>query len=113
MSPPKQVGQKVIFLRKLAEGGAEHSFGIHVARMAGMPNNIIQRAQEILHVLESQSVDGDVPTKRITAPMQLNMFDAGNKEWEEVIKSIQNTDLNTLTPIECMLKLAEWKKKVE
>jgi len=109
----KQVGQKVIFLRKLAEGGAEHSFGIHVARMAGMPNNIIQRAQEILHVLESQSVDGDVPTDRISAPMQLNMFDAGNKEWEEVIKSIQTTDLNTLTPIECMLKLAEWKKKVE
>lgn len=109
----KQVGQKVIFLRKLVEGGAEHSFGIHVARMAGMPVAIIQRAQEILQVLENQSVDGDIPTDRITAPLQLNMFDAGDKRWEEVIQAIEAMDLNSTTPIECMLKVSEWKKKLQ
>lgn len=111
----KQVGHKVIFLRKLIEGGAEHSFGIHVARMAGMPVPIIQRAQQILTVLESQSVEGGSTgaTHAISAPMQLNMFEAKDEDMQQIRSDLESLDLNSSTPIECMLKIAEWKKRLD
>ena len=106
------MGQKVIFLRKLVPGGAEHSFGIHVARMAGMPRDILRRAQEILKVLEAQSVEGRADTNAISPPLQLNMFDASDKQLEELRSEVKDLDLNAMTPIECMLKIAEWKKRL-
>ena len=111
----REVGQKVIFLRKLVEGGAAHSFGIHVAKMAGMPPQIIQRAQQILKVLESQSVEESsvADTSNISAPLQLNLFEAKDKDLEEIKQSLLNLDLNSTTPIECMMKLAEWKRKLD
>jgi DNA mismatch repair protein MutS len=108
----KQMGQKVIFLRKLVPGGAEHSFGIHVARMAGMPRDILRRAQEILKVLEAQSVEGRADTSAISQPLQLNMFDATDKQMEALRAEVKDLDLNAMTPIECMLKIAEWKKRL-
>lgn len=111
----KQAGHKVIFLRKLREGGSEHSFGIHVAKMAGMPNHIVQRAQEILTIMESNAI-GTSSDRQIPPPkqeMQLSFFDNSNALLEALKTQITNLDLNTMTPIDCMLKLSELKKDLE
>lgn len=118
----KEVGNKVIFLRKLVEGGCEHSFGIHVAAMAGMPRNIISRAMEILEELESKSIQSDAPstkstkvqTQKITPNnFQLSLFDAIDPKATQIKETVGSLDLNTMTPIECMLKLHELKKMLD
>lgn len=111
----KQAGHKVIFLRKLQEGGSEHSFGIHVAKMAGMPSPIVKRSQEILHILESQAIStkGESRIPPPSQPMQLNIFGQTDATSEKVRSSILSLDLNTMTPIDCMLKLSELKKELE
>jgi DNA mismatch repair protein MutS len=112
----KEVGNKIIFLRKLAAGGSTHSFGIHVAKMAGMPPSLIDRANEILRQLESKHVDDDTATtlKQVTAPkMQLSIFDAHTETFDEIRKLLEGIDINRLTPVEALLKLQEIKNKLK
>jgi len=112
----KEVGDKVLFLRKLQEGGSKHSFGIHVAAMAGMPKWIVQRANEILAELEQKHIDSDgkmgEKLKQLTTDpnLQLNLFSVDNPEMQKVKKALDEIDVNTLTPIEAMIKLNELKK---
>jgi DNA mismatch repair protein MutS len=121
----KEVGNKIIFLRKLAPGGSVHSFGIHVARMAGMPPQLIDRANEILLQLEKKNEGeyekGDVHSpdmkqkiKEIAMPkMQLNIFDAHSLTFEEIRNILDTVDINRLTPVEALLKLQEIKSKIK
>ncbi|HNK30288.1 MAG TPA: DNA mismatch repair protein MutS, partial [Ferruginibacter sp.] len=115
----KEVGNKIIFLRKLAPGGSTHSFGIHVARMAGMPPALIERANEILKQLEeSREGNGaaglDESVKKIGLPkMQLSIFDAHSATFEEIRQLLEAVDINRLTPVEALLKLQEIKGKVK
>ena len=108
----KEVGNKVIFLRKLAAGGSKHSFGIHVARMAGMPPELVERAKEVLKQLESKQVDGSLGenVKSLSAPrMQLNIFDAHTQTFDDMRKMLEGFDINRLTPVEALMKLNEIK----
>ncbi|HVM89079.1 MAG TPA: DNA mismatch repair protein MutS [Puia sp.] len=113
----KEVGNKVIFLRKLAPGGSTHSFGIHVAKMAGMPPALLNRANEILNQLEESREDrqngkGGIQQqlKKISAPqMQLSIFDEHSETFKEIRKLLENIDINRLTPVEALLKLEEIK----
>ena len=115
----KEVGNKIIFLRKLAPGGSTHSFGIHVARMAGMPPVLIERANEILKQLELSREDGktesaDEVVKKLNTPkMQLSIFDTHSITFDEIRKLLEETDINRLTPVEALLKLQEIKGKVK
>jgi DNA mismatch repair protein MutS len=112
----KEVGNKIIFLRKLAPGGSTHSFGIHVARMAGMPPSLINRANEILVQLEQsrESNNTDDVVKQLNNPkMQLSIFDAHSDTFDEIRKLLEATDINRLTPVEALLKLQEIKGKVK
>ena len=121
----KEVGNKIIFLRKLAPGGSVHSFGIHVARMAGMPPVLIDRANEILLQLEKKnesehekgtvhSPDLKQKVKDIVMPkMQLNIFDAHSLTFEEIRNILETVDINRLTPVEALLKLQEIKSKIK
>ncbi len=111
----KEVGNKIIFLRKLARGGSTHSFGIHVAKMAGMPPALVDRANDILKQLEAsrESGVGDNTSevlKNSTQPkMQLSIFDAHTETFDEIRKLLEITDINRLTPVEALLKLQEIK----
>lgn len=112
----KEVGNKIIFLRKLARGGSTHSFGIHVAKMAGMPPSLIDRANEILKHLESKHVDEEIgdAVKKISSPqMQLSIFDAHTETFDEIRKLLNDVDINRLTPVEALLKLQEIKSKLK
>jgi len=123
----KEVGNKIIFLRKLAPGGSTHSFGIHVAKMAGMPPALISRANEILTQLESMHVGdeqneksaGDQENisskiKRLSLPqMQLSIFDVHTETFDEIRKLLEGLDINRLTPVEALLKLQEIKSKLK
>lgn len=105
----KEVGNKIIFLRKLAPGGSTHSFGIHVARMAGMPNSLISRANEILQQLEAKQV-GEISekVKDLGGPrMQLSIFDVHTQTFDNIRKTLEGLDINRLTPVEALLKLQE------
>lgn len=111
----KEVGNKIIFLRKLAAGGSTHSFGVHVARMAGMPQSLVERANEILHVLESKNTDQELPNsiKKIdTKQYQLNIFDGMADDLKRIKEILHQTDINTLTPVEALMKLNEMKQIV-
>jgi DNA mismatch repair protein MutS len=116
----KEVGNKIIFLRKLARGGSTHSFGIHVAKMAGMPPALIERANEILKHLETQHVDGgDEPTDRnqkikniSSQQFQLSIFDTHTEVFEEIRELLEGIDINRLTPVEALLKLQEIKNRL-
>jgi DNA mismatch repair protein MutS len=111
----KEVGNKIIFLRKLAPGGSVHSFGIHVARMAGMPPSLINRANEILLQLEeSRNTNTDETVKQLSTPkMQLSIFDAHSATFDEIRTLLEAVDINRLTPVEALLKLQEIKGKVK
>ncbi|HHS95415.1 MAG TPA: DNA mismatch repair protein MutS, partial [Phaeodactylibacter sp.] len=115
----KEVGQKVIFLRKLVPGGSNHSFGIYVAKMAGMPKSIVQRASEILKQLEQHSIDSSSLGEKSKAArqqlqqmpqaVQLSIFEANDPIAEKLKEAIQDVDVNAMTPIEAMMKLNELK----
>jgi DNA mismatch repair protein MutS len=112
----KEVGNKIIFLRKLALGGSIHSFGIHVAKMAGMPSKLINRANEILVQLEQKHIDENKAEniKSISIPkMQLSIFDTHSQTFDEIRTALNNTDINRLTPVEALLKLQEIKGMVK
>ena len=111
----KEVGNKVIFLRKLAPGGSTHSFGIHVAKMAGMPPALINRANEILKQLEDQRSSGDIKESLRQLPaqkMQLNIFDVHSQTFDEIRTMLEGIDINRLTPVEALLKLQEIKQRL-
>jgi DNA mismatch repair protein MutS len=114
----KEAGNKVIFLRKLAPGGSTHSFGIHVARMAGMPPALINRANEVLAQLEEKHGEKGADVKEklraVSLPkMQLNIFDAHSVTFEEIRALLEAADINRLTPVEALLKLQEIKNKLQ
>jgi DNA mismatch repair protein MutS len=129
----KEIGNKIIFLRKLARGGSTHSFGIHVAKMAGMPPSLIERANDILRQLETKHVADEISEegrsivgstesagelnkkiKQLSLPqMQLSIFDAHSETFEEIRKLLEGTDINRLTPVEALLKLQEIKGKLK
>ncbi|AWV98969.1 DNA mismatch repair protein MutS [Arcticibacterium luteifluviistationis] len=112
----KEVNGKVVFLRKLKEGGSEHSFGIHVAQIAGMPQSIVLRASEILLHLEKDNIKEKNKEKIREAPkdnFQLSFFDAPDPKMQELKEKMESIDVNTLSPIEALLKLNELKKLVE
>ncbi len=111
----KEVDKKVIFLRKLIRGGSEHSFGIHVAKMAGMPQSIVKRAEQILKQLEADNRQSGVskPVGEIAQNRegyQLSFFQLDDPVLEQVRDEIKNTDVNNLTPVEALNKLNEIKK---
>jgi DNA mismatch repair protein MutS len=109
----KEINGKVVFLRKLARGGSEHSFGIHVAKLAGMPKAIINRADEVLKRLESDNRNenvGEVIGKESTeAGMQLSFFQLDDPVLAQVRDEILGIDINHLTPIEALTKLNDIK----
>jgi DNA mismatch repair protein MutS len=103
----KEVGDKIIFMRKLKEGGSEHSFGIHVAQIAGMPNKVVLRANEILQFLDKDKHKNERKKKLEDLPKyQMSLFelDPKTKEVQEILSKI---DINTLSPVEALLKLNE------
>ena len=113
----KEVDNKVIFLRKLERGGSEHSFGIHVAKMAGMPKSIVKRANDILHQLETDNRQQGIakPTAEIASGrdgMQLSFFQLDDPVLCQVRDEILNLDVNNLTPLEALNKLNDIKKIV-
>jgi DNA mismatch repair protein MutS len=113
----KESGNKVIFLRKLAPGGSRHSFGIHVARMAGMPPQLLQRANEVLAHLEEKHIDAPLEkhVKDIATPVpkvQLSIFDAHSDTFKQIREMLGNVDINRLTPVEALLKLSEIKNLI-
>ncbi|MDY5353843.1 MAG: DNA mismatch repair protein MutS [Bacteroides pyogenes] len=114
----KEVDNRVIFLRKLERGGSEHSFGIHVAKMAGMPKSIVKRADEILKQLESDSRQQGISGKPLAGVsenrggMQLSFFQLEDPILCQIRDEILNLDVNNLTPIEALNKLNDIKKIV-
>ena len=112
----KEIDNKVIFLRKLVKGGSEHSFGIHVAKMAGMPQSIVKRAGDILKQLESNNRQGTVSKKtpEITPAaaggMQLSFFQLDDPVLSQIRDEIINIDINNLTPMEALNKLNDIRK---
>ena len=111
----KEMDNKVIFLRKLVRGGSEHSFGIHVAKIAGMPQRVVKRANEILVQLEQDNRQSVVSAKQLDnlpmrEDMQLSFFQLDDPVLEQIRDEIKNADLNNLTPLEALNKLAEIKR---
>jgi DNA mismatch repair protein MutS len=105
----KEIGDKIIFMRKLKEGGSEHSFGIHVAQLAGMPNKVVLRANEILHFLEKDKHRNESKKRleelpKATQQMSLFEIDPKSKAIHEMLSQI---DINTISPVEALLKLNE------
>ena len=107
----KELKETVLFVRKLVKGGSEHSFGIHVAKMAGMPQTVILKAQKLLKKLEKNH-GGDALSgiKESKEQMQMSFFNLDDPLLEEIKEEILNLDINTLTPIEAMMKLNEIKR---
>lgn len=116
----KEIGNKVLFMRKLVPGGSEHSFGIHVARMAGMPRKVVDRAGEVLIQLEKSHSAGELmnsPKKQKAAKQQeenfqLSFFQLDDPVLEQIKEEILQTDINQLTPVEALMKLNEIKKLI-
>ena len=104
----KEYKNKIIFLRKLKPGGSEHSFGINVAQLAGVPKDVVSRAQEILAELEKQRAgiknDEGIPSNS-TVNIQLKMFDVGDPDYERLKMELDKIDINSLTPIEALMKV--------
>ncbi|MGV9003122.1 DNA mismatch repair protein MutS [Flavobacterium sp.] len=110
----KELKDTVLFIRKLVKGGSAHSFGIHVAKMAGMPQMVIQKAQKLLKKLEknhsNEVLNGIKSTKE---DMQLNIFNLDDPLLEEIREEILSLDINTLTPVEALMKLNEIKRMLQ
>ncbi|MEL6916244.1 MAG: DNA mismatch repair protein MutS [Bacteroidota bacterium] len=108
----KELKDNVLFLRKLTPGGSEHSFGIHVAKMAGMPQQVIQKANKILKKLEKSHSSEELTDKLQSAQneMQLSFFHLDDPLLEQIKEEILHLDINTLTPVEALMKLNEIKR---
>ena len=107
----KELDGRIIFMRKLASGGSEHSFGIHVAEMAGMPKFVVNKANQMLKKLEELR---EKPGKKakLGGDVQLSFFKLDDPLLEEIKNDLVGTDINTLTPVEALMLLNEWKKKL-
>ncbi|WP_234462558.1 DNA mismatch repair protein MutS [Adhaeribacter terrigena] len=107
----REAGGKILFMRKLVEGGSAHSFGIHVAQMAGMPNSVVLRANEIMHHLEQEKVAHPEENEKLQsvpkASIQLSMFEPADPALERIKSQLEQIDVNGLTPVEALLKLNE------
>ena len=111
----QEAKDNIIFLRKLISGGSEHSFGIHVAKLAGMPSKVVNRANEILKTLESTRTtqDSGEKIKRVTEEnLQLSFFQLDDPVLENIREELTKIDINTLTPIEALMKLNSIKKMI-
>lgn len=108
----KELKNNVLFLRKLVEGGSQHSFGIHVAKMAGMPQQVIHRANKILKQLEKSHSSEELTDKVRTLEndMQLSFFNLDDPLLEQIKEEIVNIDIDVLTPVEALMKLNEIKR---
>ncbi|MFC4756784.1 DNA mismatch repair protein MutS [Solitalea agri] len=117
----KEIDNKVIFLRKLVPGGSEHSFGIHVARMAGMPPKVVRKAEEVLKKLEDERSSGEgaasirngVKKIKKSDQMQLNIFSLDDPILIKIRDSLADLDVNVLTPVEALIKLNEIQKLIK
>ncbi len=109
----KEVGNKIVFLRKLKEGGSEHSFGIHVAQLAGMPNQVVLRSSEVLKNLEKEKLTDNkkqaLKTSAEEQRVQMQLFEPLPGEWLVLSDMLQALDINTMSPVEALLKLNEMK----
>lgn len=108
----KELKDNVLFLRKLVEGGSEHSFGIHVAKMAGMPQQVLRRANQVLKKLEKSHSSEELTetVKSLNNEMQLSFFNLDDPLLENIKEEILHTDIDTLTPVEALMKLNEIKR---
>ena len=118
----KEVGTQILFMRKLVEGGSNHSFGIHVAKLAGMPVEVLKRAESILKELEKEhQMTGGAERKGKAkkqqllndsndTAMQLSFFQLNDPVLEQIREELVSIDINTLTPVEALMKLNEIKK---
>lgn len=111
----KEEGGKIIFLRKLVPGGSNHSFGIQVAKMAGMPKTIVKRAQELLVHFESARMEDQEQAKRVvftdqSTSLQLNMFELKDMDTLKIREIMKGVDIDRMTPVEALLKLQEIKR---
>jgi DNA mismatch repair protein MutS len=113
----KEIGHKIIFLRKLVPGGSEHSFGIHVAKLAGMPQKVLARANEILKKLEAERTGGESIKESIKKvqkqAVQMQMFSIDDPVLVKIRDVLNNLDVNTLTPVEAMMKLDEIQRMIK
>jgi len=113
----KEVGHQVIFLRKLVPGGSEHSFGIHVAKMAGMPHKVVARANDILKKLENERTGGEHIKESIRKvqkqAVQMQMFSIDDPVLVKIRDTLNNLDVNTLTPVEALMKLDEIQRVIK
>jgi DNA mismatch repair protein MutS len=113
----KEVGNQIIFLRKLVPGGSEHSFGIHVAKLAGMPPRVLSRANEILKKLEAERTGGENIKESIKKvqkqALQLQMFSIDDPILVKIRDMLNNLDVNTLTPVEALMKLDEIQRVIK
>lgn len=111
----KEIGKKIIFLRKLIPGGSEHSFGIHVAKMAGMPKEVVQRAELMLQELEKSHKPAEQAKMKQSvesAGMQLSIFQLDDPTLQQIKDELIALDINSLTPVEALMKLNEIKRLV-
>lgn len=113
----KEIGKNILFLRKLVEGGSEHSFGIHVARLAGMPDWVVARAEKVLRDLESSpekvsEPQEKKPLKKGEPGVQLSFFQLNDPVLEQIHEALVSIDINGLTPVEALIKLHEIKKVI-
>lgn len=113
----KEIGHQIIFLRKLVPGGSEHSFGIHVARLAGMPPKVLSRANEILKKLEHERTGGEHIKESIRKvqkqAVQMQMFSIDDPVLVKIRDNLNNLDVNTLTPVEALMKLDEIQRLIK
>ncbi|MDG2296586.1 MAG: DNA mismatch repair protein MutS, partial [Gammaproteobacteria bacterium] len=112
----KEVGKKIVFLRTLKEGGSEHSFGIHVAKVAGMPKEILKSANEMLKIMENSKSKKELKRKKTISKedmdLQLSFFQLDDPVLQQIKEEITKIDIDTLTPIEALMKLNDIKKLV-
>ena len=116
----RQQDGKVLFLRKLVPGGSEHSFGIHVAKLAGMPGSLVRRAEEVLEGLESEgggrgrASGGGSPKETSTQEegLQMSFFQLDDPVLQDIKEDLLDLDIDQLTPVEALLKLHEIRKRV-
>ena len=112
----KETGGKVVFMRKLKPGGSHHSFGIHVAQIAGMPNKVVLRANDILKHLEQDKVKDEIKGKVKDLPtndFQMHLFESNDPNYQKAKKMMKELDINTISPVEALLKLNELKEMLK
>jgi DNA mismatch repair protein MutS len=112
----REWGEEIVFLRKIVEGGTDKSYGIHVARLAGVPKSVIQRAQTILKNLESHTIDptgkpkfAPQPKSKLPHEMQMLLFSFPH---EDIVDRLRDLDLDSMTPLEALLKFKELQDEI-